>query len=307
MSDGRTVRLFLIDGTPTGLMTAEIMNWTGHVLRGSRARLADVLQRPEASRTGIYILTGEDPMQPERTRVYIGEGDNVIDRIKSHAKDPSKDFWTHVCIITSKDANITKAHGRYLESRMVELAKAAGRATLANGNEPNPKLLPESDVADMEFFLSQLQIILPVVGFDFLREQPSSTSKSIPLSPPPPATRSAPLLSLRSKRYNVVASAMELDGEFFVLAGSEASTKSDSSTNQYRSVRQLLIESDTLKRGADPEKFIFAQDVSFRSPSEAASIILNRNSNGRTEWRIYDTGQTLKDWQDSQIENLQQR
>lgn len=304
MSNGRTVRLFLVDGTPTGLMTAEIMNWTGHVLRGSRARLVDVLKRPESSRTGIYVLTGEDPIHPDRTRVYIGEGDNVIDRIKSHAKDPSKEFWTQVCIITSKDANITKAHGRYLESRMVELAKSAGRATLANGNEPNPKLLPESDVADMEFFLSQLQIILPVVGFDFLREQPSTTGSSTSLIPIEAEKRNPPLLSLRSMKYDISANAMEIDGEFVVLAGSAASSRSDSSTNQYRSIRQALIETKRLILADGSERLIFTTDVALRSPSEASSVILNRNSNGRTEWRIDETGQTLKDWQDSQIEKL---
>ncbi len=34
MSQGRSLRLFLVDGTPNGLLTAEIMNWTGHVRRG---------------------------------------------------------------------------------------------------------------------------------------------------------------------------------------------------------------------------------------------------------------------------------
>ena len=73
-----------------------------------------------------------------------------------HVKDTQKDFWTRACIVTSKDLNLTKAHVRYLESRFVELTKAADRANIANGNEPAPKSLPESDVADMEFFISQV-------------------------------------------------------------------------------------------------------------------------------------------------------
>ena len=31
--NGKQVRLFLVDGTVGGLMTAEILNWTGHMLR----------------------------------------------------------------------------------------------------------------------------------------------------------------------------------------------------------------------------------------------------------------------------------
>ncbi len=40
MIQGRSLLLFLVDGTPNGLLTAEIMNWTGHVLTGTRSKLA---------------------------------------------------------------------------------------------------------------------------------------------------------------------------------------------------------------------------------------------------------------------------
>lgn len=61
MSLGKSVRLFLADGTPGGLLTAEIMNWTGHLIAAPRSELASLLKRPEASRTGLYILLGDDP------------------------------------------------------------------------------------------------------------------------------------------------------------------------------------------------------------------------------------------------------
>lgn len=40
MNQGRSIRLFLVDGVATGLITAEIMNWTGHVIIGLRGKLA---------------------------------------------------------------------------------------------------------------------------------------------------------------------------------------------------------------------------------------------------------------------------
>lgn len=61
MTQGRSIRLFLVDGTPNGLLTAEIMNWTGHVLTGPRSKLSELVQRPECGRTGIYFLVGPDP------------------------------------------------------------------------------------------------------------------------------------------------------------------------------------------------------------------------------------------------------
>ena len=62
--------------------------------------------------------------------MYIGEGDIVADRIKTHVGDGSKDFWTRGCFITSKDSNFTKAHARYLENRLIQLTRVANRANL---------------------------------------------------------------------------------------------------------------------------------------------------------------------------------
>lgn len=298
---GRSVRLYLVEGSPTGILTAEIMNWTGHVLVAPRSRLGDALQREEASRTGVYFLVGDDPEQPTKSRVYIGEGDSVLDRIKSHSKDVSKDFWNRACLVTSKDMNLTKAHVRYLENRFIALTKQADRANVANGNEPSPKSLPESDVADMEFFISQVQVVLPVVGFDFLRPRVTQP----PILPIASAVVTPAVqieLVLFSNKHGYEARAVEADGEFTVLAGSLATTKSDFVSNTYAALRRQLIEDGRIIPSPDPKYLQFAADVAFPSASAAAAVIANRNANGRTAWKLAETGQTLKDWQDAQLE-----
>ena len=68
---GKQVRLYLVDGKPGGLMTAEVGNWTGHVLRGKRLELGEIRKRAEAGRTGIRILFGsnaEGTMSPTSVR-----------------------------------------------------------------------------------------------------------------------------------------------------------------------------------------------------------------------------------------------
>jgi hypothetical protein len=263
------------------------------VLVAPRSKLAEALRRPEASRTGVYLLIGDDPEHPTKQRIYVGEGDNVVDRIKMHSKDVSKDFWTHAYLVTSKDANLTKAHVRYLEGRLVELAKAAGRAAVANGNDPGLKQLPESDVADMEYFLTQLQLALPAIGVNVFRPKVALSLKDNP------AVGQSLTLSLDAKKHGVKATAIEHDGEFTVLAGAIA-TQSAFSSNQYDSLRAQLIEDGSLVVGADGALKL-VQDTTFASPSAAAAVLLNRNSNGRTEWKVKDTGQTLKDWQDQKL------
>lgn len=153
---GRTIRIFLADGKPSGILTAEIMNWTGKVVVCPRTDLQRLADRPECRRSGAYILAGPDPDDPYGERAYIGESDNVFARLKQHAADASKEFWTRCALIISKDENLTKAHVKYLESRLVGLAHEASRCVLENGNDPSSPSLPESDIADMEFFLSQL-------------------------------------------------------------------------------------------------------------------------------------------------------
>jgi len=169
VSVGKSIRLYLADGTPGGLLTAEIMNWTGHVVAAPRSDLAALLKRPETSRTGIYVLLGDDPESLGGTLAYIGEGDEVRTRLQQHARDEEqggKDFWDRAIVLTSKDANLTKAHARYLESRCIALAQHARRARLINGTAPPLPPLPEADESDMEYFIAQAAIILPVLpGF----------------------------------------------------------------------------------------------------------------------------------------------
>jgi len=284
-----------------GLVTAEIINWTGHVLVTPRSSIGEALKREEASRTGLYFLVGEDPQQPSKLKVYIGEGDVVADRIKMHAKDDSKDFWTRACFVTSKDPNITKAHVRYLESRLIEITKQSGRANLANGNEPGSKSLPESDVADMEFFLEQIELMLPVVGFDFLRPTPALLQKAPLMNAKPSVEQPVGVeLTIVSKKHGLEAHAIGNGDEFIVLKNSGALTE-EFAQNSYKALRQQLIADGRLVQGPSPQLLVFADHVNFASPSAAAAVIFNRNTNGRMAWKLKDTDVTLKQWQDSQL------
>jgi len=208
--NGKQIRLFLIDGTPGGLTTAEITNWTGHVLTGPRSDIGTLLQRDEARRTGVYLLLGDDEEALGDTRCYIGEADVVADRLKHHLRE--KEFWDRIIVITSKDANLTKSHGRYLESKLIELAMKAGRATLENGTSPPTPPLPEADASDMDEFLAQLQIVLPVLGVNIIRVRPI-LEKSVGA----PTSTESPIFTLREPGSGVKSRAQQIDGEFTEL------------------------------------------------------------------------------------------
>jgi hypothetical protein len=302
---GKTVRLFLADGTPGGLLTAEIMNWTGHVVAAPRSDLAALLKRPEASRTGIYILIGEDPDSVGGLVTYVGEGDDVSKRLYQHARSEEqggKDFWDRAIIITSKDANLTKAHARYLESRLITLAQQASRAKLVNATSPDPIVLPEADVSDMEYFIDQARIVLPVLGVNIFRApvaalvRPANTEAvSVPST--------SPVFELRLKREGILATAQEIDGEFTVFADSTARREWTGAVgHSYRGLREKLEQDGTLIPSIDSSTMRFSHSQVFASPSAAGAIVAGRSSNGRKEWVTVEGDLSYDAWQQQGVD-----
>lgn len=304
MSVGKSVRLFLADGTPGGLLTAEIMNWTGHIMSVNRSSLGELLRRGEAKRTGIYILLGDDPDAINGRKAYVGEGDDVGKRLYAHQRSVvqgGKDFWTQAVVLTSKDDNLTKAHVRYLESRFVALGHQAKRATIDNGTNPLAPTLPESDVSDMEYFIEQAKIILPLLGVNIF-QQTTKTSPQAQGEHSETAVES-PVFEMRVLKEGVVATAQEIDGEFVVFAGSLARREWVGGESQhYRTLRLQLEDDGTLTPMDGGESFQFTRDYVFRSPSAAAAMVAGRNANGRMEWQDRQTGRTYGDWQDVEID-----
>lgn len=308
MSQGRSIRLFLVDGTPNGLLTAEIMSWTGHVLTGPRSKLAELVQRPECGRTGVYFLVGPDPENNLRSKVYIGESDDVAKRLKQHNRAEAsegtaggKDFWEKVCLVTSKDQNLTKTHVKHLESLLIGIVNTVGRCELVNGTAHDYGNLPESDRADMAFFLAQIRTVLPVLGFDFLRElvRPSSMVDS-PVGEPLSAS---PRFVMTASKYGASAAAQEIDGEFVVLKGSTARAEWGNTAHSYENLFKLLV-ADGVLQTVDGGRKVFTRDYAFSSPSAAAAVIHGRAANGRIEWTVESTGQTYAAWQDQQLNSV---
>src|SRR5664279_1342229 len=121
-----TIKLFLPLGDAKSLRTAEISNWTGKAIAAPRTELDELLAREELEKAGVYILIGNDP-QTNASRAYIGEAEVIRERLKQHK---TKEFWVSAIVFISKDENLTKAHVRYLESRLLAEAATINRFTL---------------------------------------------------------------------------------------------------------------------------------------------------------------------------------
>lgn len=305
MTVGKSVRLFLADGTPGGLLTAEIMNWTGHVVAAPRSDLAALLKRPETARTGLYILLGEDPDSLGGQLAYIGEGDDVSTRLYQHARSEDqrgKDFWDRAVVLTSKDTNLTKAHARYLESRFITLALQASRARLTNATSPAPITLPEADVSDMEYFIEQAKIVLPVLGVNIFRS-PATSPVASSVETADRRRSESPVFEMTLRKFGLTARAREVDGEFTVLEGSGARLAWTGAENHsYTGLRATLEQDGTLVPSPDGSSMRFTRNHVFASPSAAAAIVAGRSANGRKEWLIEGRRTTYGEWETEGID-----
>jgi hypothetical protein len=263
---GFSVRIFVPDGDPDGLKLVEKSNWTGRGLQFPRTLYPNARQREELERTGVYVLMGQ-PEAGELPRVYVGEGDVVRERFDQHIK--KKDFWSHAVVFTSKDQNLNKAHVRYLEARLYQLAHEAKRCDLDNDQAPGIPPLSEADRADVEAFLGDILLCLPVLGISVF-ERAAETAQA------------HTELHIQSK--DAEARGFETTQGLVVREGSVAAGSEAPSIHAYMSsMRQTLIDKGVLV--ADGERLRFAQDYTFASPSTAAGVVLGRTANGRTEWK----------------------
>lgn len=273
-----TLKLFLVYGDPKRLRTAELSNWTGKAVAGPRSEFEKLLERNECESTGLYFLTGVDPSTSKKA-VYIGEAENIRVRVKSHL---SKDFWNQIVFFVSKDENLTKAHVKYLEGRLIDLAKESGRAHVMNSQGSGARL-PESDREEMEIFLEKMQQMLPALDVDAFvpavaRQAVDQVKKEI----------------LFCKIKNVTARGYQTPNGFIVLEGSQAVIEERSSAQKWPSVlaqRNSLIEEKVLIASGDAYRFV--KNTEFSSPSAAAATIHGGSANGLTAW-VDSKGKNLK-------------
>ncbi len=273
-----TIKLFLVHGDAKRLRTAELSNWTGKAVAGPRSEIDGVLARDEAANSGIYFLSGTDS-QSGKPAVYVGEAESIRDRLRGHL---DRDFWNHVFFFISKDENLTKAHIRYLEGRLIEQAKSAGRALVMNGQSSGAKL-PESDRQDMEIFLERIHQLMPVLGADAL----------LPIGSIPSGKAEKQILVCEIK--GLKATGHLTPTGFVVLKGSQAVLNERPSAHQYPytiASRKKLIEDGTLLEGDGYLKF--TRDAEFSSPSAAATVVHGGSANGLLAWKNHE-GKTLKE------------
>ncbi|MUV38771.1 hypothetical protein JNUCC1_02642 [Lentibacillus sp. JNUCC-1] len=276
---------FLVERNPNVIRTVEVSSMTIYTTIFPRTKLKDFLAREESKKPGCYMLLGDDMNNPDKMRVYVGEGESVDSRLKSHAYgEKQRDFWNEAIVFTSKDDYITKTQIQYLEAEIHKLVYDAGQAELDNTQRPSSPNLSEVDTAEMEHFLDAIKLILSSIGVDIL--EPNKIK---------PVEKSAEEVTVYHFGVNGAKAEMKIEEDkYIVLQGSTAVMKDRPSINPaIKKMRDSLVASGVLRENDNKGLYEFTVDYIFNSPSYAAAAIAGGTENGRRQWKYH--GKSLND------------
>jgi len=266
----KTIKLFLLEGDPTGVKKVQLSNWSGLAFVIPRNKLEVINKREELNKQCLYFLVGGTSISPE---VYIGEAENFQKRIPQHQ---SKDFWNTCIVFLAKDENLSKAHVRFLEATFVDDCRKANRAKMHNGNSPDGSKLSEEDESDMDEFKQNIKLVLSTLGYTF-HEIASIADKSY-------------------EKYFIKAKGLEAKGIYtsegmIVLEGSQVAKEEAPSIHEYlHNLRAEKIQEQAVSDKGD--FYEVQQKITFSSLSTAAGFVMGRSANGWNEWKNIE-GKTI--------------
>lgn len=287
-SRGTTITNYLSTGDPEGVIFAYMSNWTGQAIKIPRNLFAENKDIDELKRPGLYFLLGQDTENPDDKMVYVGEANNLSERIIQHLRDTDKSFAETIICFSSKDENLTVSHTKYLELKTIRHISKSSEFRLTNKKDGSSVNLPKMVQDEMDTYFDNMKVILPTLGYSVLHVKSKDTTKK------------TEYFKLEVSEFK--ASAFLTSNGFEVQKGSEMNPKETPSlSGSYSNLRKTLIDKKIVEQKSN--KLVFTENYEFTSSSTAAAIILGYSVNGRVTWKD-KTGKTLKEFEEEQISGV---
>lgn len=289
---GKSINLFLMDGTAVGRIKCTLANWTGVAYKIPRTELDKCKEREDLKQSGVYFLFGTSDETGENV-VYIGQagirknGEGILYRLIEHKRNPDKDYWTEAIVFTTSNNSFGPTEISYLENRFVGMATEAGRYLVKNSNDPTMGNITEEKESELEEFIDYAKIVMGTLGhkiFEALAEK-SSTPKVKEIIDDDELTLFMKRNSRKSGKL-IEASCKQTREGFVILKGSLIETIDSESIPPGIKERRLKAKID--------EHGILQENVLVNSPSYAAAFVIGGHANGLVEWKTED-GTTLKE------------
>lgn len=278
MAYGKSIELFLANGTADSLITAELSNWNGKAIKIPRIEISDC-KRDDIKGAGVYFLFCKE--EDDSDSVYIGESETIQERLNQHIRDYNADkekfYWTTAVIFLGRDLN--KALIRYLEYRFVQIARESKRYKVLTKNTYGKTVMKESQTAAMEEFIDNVRILINALGYKVLEptvhNDPNSTVDDEAL-----------FLNLG----NASGKGMVTTEDFVLFAGAVLNEKTSekSLSKGAATLRKKHLASNRVK------DFVTTEDILFSSSSAAADFVTGYSVSGPATWKNA-AGVTLKE------------
>lgn len=284
MAYGKSIELFLVNGTADSLIIAELSNWDGKAIKIPRIEVSSC-DRDDITQAGVYFLFCKEDDGSDS--VYIGEAENVKNRLVQHLRDyqseKEKYYWSTAVVFIGRDLN--KALIRYLENRFVEIARASKRYLVLTKNTYRNTVMKESQVAVMEEFVDNVKILINALGYKVLEPFAQMDSSTTLVD--------NELLYITSGSVNATGK-VTAEG-FVVFAGATVNEKTSvkSLSAGMKKQRQKLLDSSKV------DGLVTTEDILFSSSSAAADFILGYSVSGPRTWKTKE-GKSLKEIESNQ-------
>lgn len=279
MAYGKSIELFLVNGTADSLIIAELSNWNGKAIKIPRIEVASC-SRDDITQAGVYFLFCKEDDGSDS--VYIGEAENVKDRLVQHIHDyqseKEKYYWNTAVIFIGRDLN--KALIRYLENRFVEIARNCKRYIVLTKNTYRNTVMKESQIAVMEEFVDNVKVLINALGYKVLE---------------PLLQTNGEMSGVDDEKLFITAGGVSATGivtaeGFVVFKGSTVNQKT-SSKSLSPGLKKLR---DKLFAEGKVDNLITTENILFSSSSAAADFVLGYSVSGPRTWKRKD-GLTLKE------------
>lgn len=163
MSNEKTIKLLLKDGTLNGQIYAENSSWKPGVLHVSpRSQVTELLESDICKCYGIYLLISDD-------MVYVGQSSDLSKRIKQHLD--GKDWWEKVVILTTNDNSLNRSDIDYLEAVLISKAVKVGRLSSDNKNKGNKKKIDKFRKCEMDQYIDEALSMLKMIDIKVFIEK----------------------------------------------------------------------------------------------------------------------------------------
>lgn len=285
MARGKSLKIFLMDGVPSGRWMCELSNWTGKAYKIPRTHYKQCLTRSELRTPSIYFLFGHDAGSGNPV-VYIGETEDAIKRLGEHIQDAKKDYWTEAIVFINKDDHLNKAHIKYLESRFYEISNEVDRYIVMNSQPPKRSNISEAEEAEMEEFIENSRVIVSALGHKVFEMLSPLKKENLEVNK---CDEDIKYLYINSKN-GVSAKGFQNSDGFVVCKDSiirESISEKSIGKNIIKLRQQYKADGTILNN-------VFTKDVLFTSSSAGSDFILGNSTSGPLTWKNSD-GITLKE------------